>query len=261
MRIPWGVVRNARTNTRREWPIVRGGFMCDDGIGRFRAPRLHRPRRSDAAVARPCVIIVTGACAHGVNLTAGGCAMKYAAFFRGVNVGGKNRVNMAELQRLFFDCGFFGVRTYIQSGNVLFETDGPQNALTELIQKAFARRFGFESSVVLRAEDEIAGILAALPFTQEDLAKAEVMSPGVEHAYVYLSNAVIAPAIVEKLLLSCREGDKLYAGKRELYLLFGRGARGSGLAAALPKLDPSLTARNINTMRKIQSLLGSGACG
>jgi len=51
------------------------------------------------------------------------------------------------------------------------------------------------------------------------------------------------------------------AGKRELYLLFGRGARGSGLAAALPKLDPSLTARNINTMRKIQSLLGSGACG
>ncbi len=45
--------------------------------------------------------------------------MKYAAFFRGINVGGKNIVKMAELKKLFSDLGFQKVETYIQSGNVV----------------------------------------------------------------------------------------------------------------------------------------------
>ena len=49
--------------------------------------------------------------------------MKYIALLRGINVGGKNRVPMKELQKCFLDAGFTGVQTYINSGNVLFEAE------------------------------------------------------------------------------------------------------------------------------------------
>ena len=81
--------------------------------------------------------------------------MKYVAFFRGLNVGGKNIVKMSDLSRLFTDIGFHDVKTYIQSGNVVFSSDTEQHLLIPLIEQAFVKQFGFASAVVIRSGEEL----------------------------------------------------------------------------------------------------------
>ena len=93
--------------------------------------------------------------------------MKYVAFFRGINVGGKNIVKMSDLSRLFIGLGFHDVKTYIQSGNVLFSSDKEQILLVPLIEQAFEEQFRFPSAVVVRSGEEIKRIVDSLPFGAE----------------------------------------------------------------------------------------------
>lgn len=179
--------------------------------------------------------------------------MKYAAFFRGINVGGKNKVKMAELQSLFEGCGFRAVKTYIQSGNVVFESVLDEPALSGIISAAFEERFGFPSQVVLRTDHEISEILENLPFTEKEIAQAEVAMPDVAHVYLFLSGKAVAPAVAERGV----DGDVLIAGKREYYLICRKSIRDSKIAAALSKPEAGLTARNLNTLQKINQMFVS----
>lgn len=88
----------------------------------------------------------------------------YVALLRGINVGGKNLIRMADLAASFGDAGFRDVRTYIQSGNVLFTaegTDGPE--IENTVQRMLEARFRFPILVVLRSRDELAATIAAAP--------------------------------------------------------------------------------------------------
>jgi uncharacterized protein (DUF1697 family) len=183
--------------------------------------------------------------------------MNYAAFFRGINVGGRNKVKMADLKQLFHDCGFSKVETYIQSGNVLFESDEDEYLLPDIIFHAFTERFGFQSHVVLRSRNEIYEIISALPFSNKEIEQAVAKNPEVEHVYVFLSNGNIDPKAIETLCLAYDGEDKLLVGKRELYLLCYQSVRNSKLAMSLSKLNVSLTSRNLKTMLKIYELLGT----
>ncbi len=183
--------------------------------------------------------------------------MRYVAFFRGINVGGKHTVKMADLKQLFLDNGFCGVRTYIQSGNVIFESGRDARALPGIISQAFARRFAFQAPVAVRSGAEIAAIMSALPFTDAEIARAEAANPDVAHVYVYLSNNEIDPAAAEALRASATGDDRFAAGARELYLLCIQGVRDSKLAASLMRLDDTLTARNRKTMQNILKLLNT----
>lgn len=184
--------------------------------------------------------------------------MKYVAFFRGINAGGKNKVKMNDLKQLFYNCGFREVKTYIQSGNVIFESDMDRDLLPDTILRAFSGRFGFQSDVILRSGAEISEMISALPFTKEQIEEAEAKTPGVAHLYIFMSNDVIGYTAneVEALRRAYQGDDELCLGKREFYLLCSRSIRGSKLAAALPKLDASLTSRNWKTMLKINALIG-----
>jgi uncharacterized protein (DUF1697 family) len=71
--------------------------------------------------------------------------MKYAVLFRGINVGGKNTVKMAELKQLLIDSGLFNVKTYIQSGNAVFETTLDEAALLRKIKDGFKPASDFET--------------------------------------------------------------------------------------------------------------------
>ena len=71
-----------------------------------------------------------------------GKPMKYVALFRGINVGGKNIVKMADLRQLLLDLGLSKVKTYIQSGNAFFETPLSEDDLLEKIRTGFSGRFG-----------------------------------------------------------------------------------------------------------------------
>lgn len=180
---------------------------------------------------------------------------KYVAFFRGINVGGKNKVKMADLKQLFHDCGFRDVKTYIQSGNVIFKTDQDKSLLPDVISHAFEKRFSFPSHVILRSGDEMSAIMSALPFSKEEIEQAEAKAREVEHVYIFMANDSINPAAAEALCSAYDGEDKLSVGKRELYLLCYHSIRDSKLATSLSKLGVSLTSRNQKTMLKICELL------
>jgi uncharacterized protein (DUF1697 family) len=91
---------------------------------------------------------------------------------RGVNVGGKNRLAMRDLVALFESLGLRDVRTYIQSGNVLFSSGRRISA--DQLGAAIAERFGLVVPVVLRSADQLTGVLRSNPFAGRDPAALHV---------------------------------------------------------------------------------------
>ena len=90
--------------------------------------------------------------------------MKYAAFLRAVNVGGRNILPMSALRDCLEQAGFTGVRTFIQSGNVVFESAGRnRRELTNRIEQALGKATGAEARVVVLSQSELKAVLAAAP--------------------------------------------------------------------------------------------------
>jgi len=85
------------------------------------------------------------------------------ALLRGINVGGKNLIYMADLRAEFEHAGYQAVQTYIQSGNVLFETDIRRPDLENLIEALLAERLGCPVLVVVRSHRQLADIVASAP--------------------------------------------------------------------------------------------------
>lgn len=183
--------------------------------------------------------------------------MKYAAFFRGVNVGGKNIVKMAELKQVFLDCGCSNVQTCLQSGNVLFASDQSPAQLESAVSPAFSARFGFPSRFTLRTSEEVETILRDLPFTQEEIDRTENSHPDVEHVYVYLSDHELDPSALDVIRRFNAGPDRFASTSKEIYLLCAESIRNSKLAARLSKVDETLTSRNLKTMRKINDILSA----
>ena len=181
--------------------------------------------------------------------------MKFIAFFRGINVGGKNTVKMSELSQLLIGLGFQNVKTYIQSGNVIFSSDMEQRLLPPMIEQAFAGRFGFQSTVVIRSDTEIANIVDSLPFGAGEIEQDQNETPDVEHIYIYLSDGSLDTEKINQLCASYNGKDRFHIGKREVYLLCFQSIRDSKLASLLTKLPQQLTARNFKTMKKISLML------
>ena len=89
------------------------------------------------------------------------------ALLRGINVGGKNLLPMTDLARLFEQAGCAGVRTYIQSGNVLFTASQARTVkLPGVIAAGIAERFGFQVPVLLRTAAELGETIRQNPFLQ-----------------------------------------------------------------------------------------------
>jgi uncharacterized protein (DUF1697 family) len=91
-------------------------------------------------------------------------ARGWVALLRGINLGARNKVAMAELRQVFEDAGAQSVRTYIQSGNVLFEQPKPDAVKLE---RAVAKAFGVESTIVLRSFADIRRLAGAHPFGRD----------------------------------------------------------------------------------------------
>jgi len=92
----------------------------------------------------------------------------HVALLRGINVGGRNKVPMAQLREVVTSLGHTGVATYIQSGNVLFSTPETDTArLASALQEAISEEFGLAVSVVVLSRDQLAGVLARNPYPDE----------------------------------------------------------------------------------------------
>lgn len=98
--------------------------------------------------------------------------IRYVALLRGINVGGRKLIKMAQLAQIFTAAGFKNVRTYIASGNVIFESGSANRAaLTRKIEKALQKALGYDVTVVLRTLSEIESIVNRNPFKKYEASK------------------------------------------------------------------------------------------
>jgi uncharacterized protein (DUF1697 family) len=115
----------------------------------------------------------------------------HVALLRGINVGGQNKVPMAELREVVSSLGYAGVSTYIQSGNVLFTTEETDTGkLASDLEAAITASFGIKSSVVVLSRADLAGILDRNPYPNE---------PNPRYVHVVFLNAGLPPDLVERV--------------------------------------------------------------
>ncbi len=101
---------------------------------------------------------------------------KYISILRGINVAGQRKILMKDLKELYQNLGFENVETYIQSGNVLFNTDLDRSEISDKIEKAIFNKYAFEVPVIIRTKEELHKIHTSNPFftqfqTQEEKEK------------------------------------------------------------------------------------------
>lgn len=94
----------------------------------------------------------------------------FVALFRGINVGGRNVLPMAELTNVLQDLGLKNVETYIQSGNVVFQTNFKDTAeINEKLSSAIEKSHGFKAQVLLLKPDELEKAVKSNPFPEAEL--------------------------------------------------------------------------------------------
>ncbi len=177
----------------------------------------------------------------------------YIALLRGINVGGKNIIRMADLKRMFERIGLFEVQTYIQSGNVLFRSEEEEESLRSKIEQEILIVFQISVTVVLRTFEELEKIILNCPFTDEEVAEADTSSQA-ESLYVSLMTHVLPQEKREYLSIYENEFEKYRIIGREIFLLFHQGIRNSKLANSLQKLGVPATVRNWKTIGKLVEL-------
>ena len=170
--------------------------------------------------------------------------MRYVALLRGINAGGKNIVKMAELRQMLSGLGFQNVKTYIQSGNAIFDSGDSPDSIKERLQNSFRSTFKFESAIVLRTKDNVRKNIDSLPFTKPEIEAAIAANTQVEHIYFYFTDEALSDAAIHMLNADYGDRDKLSAGQGGVYLLCYESVRDSKLAAVLSKQNIAMTARN-----------------
>jgi len=164
----------------------------------------------------------------------------FVALLRGINVGGNNILPMTELKALCEEAGFKNVRTYIQSGNVIFESKIAEDKAVVKVQKALKTKLQNPVSVKIRTIEELETIISNNPFPSANPSQVGVLF--LEHT--------VDESIVREF--SKKETEEIIAGKREIYIHYPNGMGQSKLK--FPKSAKDGTVRNINTVKKLAEL-------
>jgi len=182
---------------------------------------------------------------------------RYVALLRGINLGGRNRVAMADLRRLTEALGHTEVATYIQSGNVLFSSpEANADALADGLEEAIARELAVRSAVVVLSRAGLAQVVADNPFPDE-------ANPRCLHAVFRRAGlrpeAVAAVAEAQRRARAKGSRDEAVAVGRALFMRTPDGIGRSELATQLARsgLQADGTARNWATVTKLMAMLGA----
>ncbi|MCJ8008163.1 DUF1697 domain-containing protein [Lederbergia wuyishanensis] len=178
----------------------------------------------------------------------------YIALLRGINVGGHNKIKMAELRSSLEQLRLQNIKTYIQSGNILFESSEPEEILQKKIHNKIEEDFGISSSVIIRTAEELQQIVNQSPFSDQMISEASASSKG-ECLHVALLEAVPSEVNSDKLLPYINEKELCVINGRDVYLLFYDSIRNSKLANNLKKLEVPATVRNWKTITKLSSMV------
>jgi uncharacterized protein (DUF1697 family) len=175
----------------------------------------------------------------------------YLALLRGINVGGKNLLPMKDLTALFTDAGCEDVRTYIQSGNVVFRSSPRTSAkLAGAIASQIAKSFGYRTPVVIRTVEEMGAVVANNPFLKA--------GTGAEGLHVMFLADVPKPDHIAALDPERGKPDAFIVLGQEVYLHLPNGMGRTKLTNDYfdSKLRTSSTARNWRTVTKLLEMMG-----
>jgi uncharacterized protein (DUF1697 family) len=175
----------------------------------------------------------------------------HVALLRGINVGGRNLVAMSDLRDLFGSLELAGAQSLLQSGNLVFWSDGRKAAeLEQLLESETKKRLDVSVDYFVRSAKEWAAIVAGNPFPKE-----AQRDPG--HLVVmFLKKAPTATAV--KALHAANKGPEIVrALGRQLYIVYPIGIGRSKLTGTLIErtLDTRGTARNWNTVLKLAATI------
>jgi uncharacterized protein (DUF1697 family) len=174
----------------------------------------------------------------------------YLALLRGVNVGGKNKLPMNALADICLEAGCKNVRTFIQSGNVIFSANARGRAqLPGKIAALIAERFGYRTPVILRTLEQLTAVVANNPFLEQG---------GSDDALYVLFLADVPNAdVVAGLDPERSPGDAFLVRGQEIFLKLSNGAADSKLTNIYfdKKLGTISTGRNWRTVTKLLALM------
>ena len=174
----------------------------------------------------------------------------FIALLRGINVGGHAKVPMAELRALAEGLGWEQARTWIQSGNLVFEARGKASRLEEALEKALEKHFGFAPAVIVRTASEWNKLASANPFPKESEAEPNRVMIG-------LSKHESRPGAAEAIESRAAAGERVREAGGALWFHYPQGAGTSKLTPALidRSVGSPLTARNWRTFLKLREML------
>ena len=175
--------------------------------------------------------------------------MRYIALLRGINVGGNTMIKMAELKKSFESLGFENVVSYVNSGNLAFDTKKmSETALVNKLEAAIEKDFSKTIPVMVREQKDIDRIVAGNPFDGEYESHKEM--------HVLFLKEEMPDAKVDQLLSAAAEGERFNVNGREIYCHLRAGFAGSLLGKGFieKKLKVPMTARNWRTVQKLAEL-------
>ena len=173
---------------------------------------------------------------------------RYVALLRGVNLGARNRVPMAELRALLEELGHEDVATLLQSGNAAVTTTQKPAAVAEQLQAAIADRFGVDTVVVLRTATQLQDVLERDPL-------GDVADDPKRYQVHFLAGKPRAAA-VRALEAADVAPERLAVSGNEIYVWHAGGIQRSPASKAIEKADLGVaaTARNWSTVEKLLEL-------
>lgn len=174
--------------------------------------------------------------------------MKKIAILRGINVGGHRKLKMADLRELFSRIGFSDVSTYIQSGNVAFNSNAENSTVGRKIDNAIFEHFGYDVPVVVRSADELDAVVENNPFlvSNDDTSRLHV---------VFLKEEPVADNITHTESYD-HSPDKFIIDGRHVYLYIEGAFHKTKLSNGFfeSKLKVGATTRNWKTVLKLQEM-------
>ncbi len=171
----------------------------------------------------------------------------YISFLRGINVGGHKKVVMSDLRQLYENAGFTKILTYIQSGNVVFDSsEDNRKVLKDQIETAIVVQYGFAAQVILKTKAELDALLATCPYKNDDVSKIyfTLLSDQPDEAKIAIAKTIQHPP--ERFSL---EGDVIV-----LYCENGYGKTKLTNTFFESKLKLAATTRNWNTISELARL-------
>jgi uncharacterized protein (DUF1697 family) len=173
----------------------------------------------------------------------------YLSILRGINVSGQKKILMAELKKLYEELGFKNVKTFIQSGNVVFESKS-DTKLAKKIEQKISEQYNFDVPVIIRTTEEMQQVINANPFLKQkniDTTKLHV---------TYLSG-IPQQEHITKANTYAYEPDQFIISGKEVYLYCPNGYGNTKLTNNFfeNKLKVTATTRNWKTTNELLSIM------